>query len=108
MFHFHTGTMTRRISLLNHEEPTGYVEVNPEDAHHLSLADGERVEVKSRRGSIEIATLVTKRVPQGTVFIPFHFAECAANALTNSALDPDSKIPELKVCAVSIAKRSEK
>jgi predicted molibdopterin-dependent oxidoreductase YjgC len=84
------------------------VEVNPEDAHHLSLADGERVEVKSRRGSIEIATLVTKRVPQGTVFIPFHFAECAANALTNSALDPDSKIPELKVCAVSIAKRSAK
>ena len=108
MFHFHTGTMTRRISLLNHEEPTGYVEVNPEDAHHLSLADGEKVEVKSRRGSIEIATLVTKRVPQGTVFIPFHFAECAANALTNSALDPDSKIPELKVCAVSIAKRSAK
>ena len=64
MFHFHTGTMTRRISLLNHEEPTGYVEINPEDADHLALADGEKVEVSSRRGCIEIATLVTRRVPK--------------------------------------------
>ena len=108
MFHFHTGTMTRRIGLLNHEQPTGYVEINPEDAKQLSLVDGEKVEVRSRRGSIEIATLVTKRVPQGTVFIPFHFAECAANTLTNPVLDPEAKIPELKVCAVSVAKRSEK
>ena len=108
MFHFHTGTMTRRIGLLNHEEPTGYVEINPEDAKQLSLVDGEKVEVRSRRGSIEIATLVTKRVPKGTVFIPFHFAECAANTLTNPVLDPEAKIPELKVCAVRVAKRSEK
>ena len=108
MFHFHTGTMTRRIGLLNHEQPTGYVEINPEDAKQLSLVDGEKVEVRSRRGSIEIATLVTKRVPKGTVFIPFHFAECAANTLTNPVLDPEAKIPELKVCAVRVAKRSEK
>ena len=108
MFHFHTGTMTRRIGLLNHEQPTGYVEINPEDAEQLDLADGENVVVTSRRGSIRIPALVTERVPEGTVFIPFHFAECAANVLTNPALDPDSKIPELKVCAVSVAKRSER
>jgi len=105
MFHFHTGTMTRRSTLLNHEVPTGYMEINPRDAERLSLADGDKVGVKSRRGEIEIDALVTERVPEGTVFIPFHFAECAANVLTNPALDPDAKIPELKVCAVSVAKK---
>ena len=105
MFHFHTGTMTRRIAILNHEVPTGYVEIHPEDAESLNIAGEEMVEVASRRGAIEIAALVTERVPRGTVFIPFHFAECAANVLTNSALDPDAKIPELKVCAVSVNKR---
>jgi predicted molibdopterin-dependent oxidoreductase YjgC len=105
MFHFHTGTMTRRISRLNHEEPTGRVEINPADAERLTLADGQKVEVKSRRGAIEIAAQVTSRVPEGTVFIPFHFAECAANVLTNPALDPDAKIPELKVCAVSVTRK---
>lgn len=104
MFHYHTGTMTRRTGLLNHEQPTGYVEINPTDAAALDIANGEMVEVRSRRGAIEIAAQVTERVPQGTVFIPFHFAECAANVLTNPALDPDAKIPELKVCAVSVAK----
>ena len=104
MFHFHTGTMTRRTSLLNHEVPTGFVEVNPEDAKALGIADTEKIEVRSRRGAIEIAAMVTKKVPKGTVFIPFHFAECAANVLTNPALDPDAKIPELKVCAVSLTR----
>lgn len=106
MFHYHTGTMTRRIALLNHEVPTGYVEINLADANQLRIADGEQVEVRSRRGAIEIAAQVSQRVPKGTVFIPFHFAECAANVLTNPVLDPDSKIPELKVCAVSVAKKS--
>jgi formate dehydrogenase alpha subunit len=107
MFHFHTGTMTRRTALLNYEVPTGYVEVNPADASRLQIADGETVTVRSRRGEIEIGAMVTERVPAGTVFIPFHFAECAANVLTNPALDPDAKIPELKVCAVNVAKRSQ-
>ncbi|MFC1504476.1 formate dehydrogenase subunit alpha [Spirochaetota bacterium] len=106
MFHFHTGTMTRRIELLNHEVPTGYMEINPDDAGRMSIKDGEKVDVKSRRGCIEIPALVTESVPKGVVFIPFHFAECAANMLTNPALDPVAKIPELKVCAVSISKRS--
>jgi formate dehydrogenase alpha subunit len=108
MFHFHTGSMTRRIPLLNHEVPTGYVEINPEDARALKISNTERVVVASRRGKIEIPAMVTERVPKGTVFIPFHFAECAANVLTNPALDPDSKIPELKVCAVNVTRRDGK
>jgi len=106
MFHYHTGTMTRRITLLNYEVPTGYMEINPTDADSLKIADGEKVNVRSRRGHIEIAARITKQVPKGTVFIPFHFAECAANVLTNPVLDPDAKIPVLKVCAVNVTKKN--
>ena len=107
MFHYHTGTMTRRIALLNHEVPTGYMEINPADAGPLDITNGEKVHVMSRRGEIEIAAKITERVPEGTVFIPFHFAECAANMLTNPELDPDAKIPVLKVCAVNVSKSSQ-
>ncbi|MFZ2148352.1 MAG: formate dehydrogenase subunit alpha [Sedimentisphaerales bacterium] len=106
MFHYHTGTMTRRIALLNYEVPTGYMEINPADAGRLQIANDEKVDVNSRRGHIEIPAKVTERVPKGTVFIPFHFAECAANMLTNPVLDPDAKIPVLKVCAVNVTKKN--
>jgi len=105
-FHYHTGSMTRRIKLLHYEVPTGYMEMNPADASRLQIEDGEKVTVKSRRGHIEIAAKVTGQVPEGTVFIPFHFAECAANMLTNPVLDPDAKIPVLKVCAVKVEKKN--
>ncbi|MCW3992556.1 MAG: formate dehydrogenase subunit alpha, partial [Candidatus Bathyarchaeota archaeon] len=104
MFHFHTGTMTRRTAILNREVSTGYVEINPGDAEELGIVDGELVSVQSRRGAIKIKALVTGRVPRGVIFIPFHFAECAANVLTNPALDPVAKIPELKVCAARVEK----
>ena len=106
-FHFHTGTMTRRTEILNREIPTGYVEINPVDAEKLDIADGELVLAQSRRGEIKIKALITKKVPEGVVFIPFHFAECAANVLTNPALDPVAKIPEFKVAAVRIMKKSK-
>ena len=106
MFHYHTGSMTRRITLLDHEVPTGYMEMNPADAKRMQVKDGEMLQVKSRRGHIEIAAKITGRVPQNTVFIPFHFVECAANVLTSPVLDPDAKIPVLKVCAVSVEKKS--
>jgi len=102
LFHFHTGTMTRRSEKLNNEVPTGYVEINPQDAEELGIEDGESVKVSTRRGTIEIPAYVTKKVPLKTVFIPFHFKECAANVLTNPALDPIAKIPEFKVCACKI------
>ena len=104
IFHFHTGTMTRKTDLLNKEVPTGYVEINPKDAEKLALANGEFVSVQTRRGQIETKALITERVPEGVIFIPFHFAECAANVLTNPALDPVAKIPEYKVCAAKLQK----
>jgi len=84
--------------------PVGYVEVNPEDAKNLKLRKGSLVRVSSRRGQIETQVLVTDKVKKGSVFIPFHFREAAANVLTNPAVDPVAKIPEYKVCAVKIEK----
>jgi len=107
MFQYHTGTMTRRIPALERELPTGFVEINTEDAKRLSIAQGEKVKVKSRRGEIEIRAFITDGIRPGVVFIPFHFAECAANALTARNIDPEAKIPELKVCAVKVSKGSK-
>lgn len=101
-FHWHTGTMTRRTSLLEREVPRAFVEVNPKDAERLGIRDGARVRVSSRRGEVEVGARVTDVVPEGVVFMPFHFFEAAANRLTNPALDPEAKIPEYKVCAVRI------
>ena len=105
IFHYHTGTMTRKTEALNREVPTGYIEINSKDAEKLNITEGEKVSVKSRRGKIEVKVLKTGKVPEGVVFIPFHFAESPANMLTNSAFDPVAKIPELKVCAVKVEKR---
>lgn len=104
MFHYHTGSMTRRSEKLDHEVPEGYVEISPEDAIQLGLGKSARVRVTSRRGMIETKVWITRRVPPGLVFIPFHFAEAAANVLTNPALDPVAKIPEYKVAAVRLEK----
>jgi formate dehydrogenase alpha subunit len=104
MFQYHTGTMTRRVPALERELPTGFVEINTIDAKKMSVAQGEKVKVKSRRGEIEIKALVTDGIRPGVVFIPFHFAECAANELTGRNIDPEAKIPEFKVCAVKISK----
>jgi formate dehydrogenase alpha subunit len=104
MFQYHTGTMTRRIPALERELPTGFVEINTGDAKKLSIAQGEKVKVKSRRGEIEIKAFATDGIRPGVVFIPFHFAECAANELTGRNIDPEAKIPEFKVCAVKVYK----
>jgi predicted molibdopterin-dependent oxidoreductase YjgC len=103
LYHFHTGSMTRRSEPLNVHMPTGYIEINPEDAAALGVADGGECRVSSRRGEISINARVSTIVPRGTVFLPFHFQEAAANLLTNPALDPVALIPEFKVCAVRIA-----
>jgi formate dehydrogenase alpha subunit len=105
IFHYHTGTMTRKTEALNREVSTGYMEINSKDAEKLNIIEGEKVSVKSRRGKIEVKVLKSGKVPEGVVFIPFHFAESPANMLTNSAFDPVAKIPELKVCAVKVEKR---
>lgn len=104
LFHYHTGTMIRKGSALNSVAPEAYVELSPDDSIRLGVADGQKVRVSSRRGSIEVKVSVSERVAKGRVFIPFHYEEAAANMLTNTVLDPISKIPELKVCAVKIEK----
>ncbi len=104
LYHFHTGTMTRKVTGLNAIEPEGIVEINPADAASLKIADGEKVRIISRRGKVVAKARVTDDSPPKVVFMAFHFAESAANILTNPVLDPVSKIPELKVCAVTIEK----
>jgi formate dehydrogenase major subunit len=104
LFHWHTGSMSRRSVRLDDEVPTGFVEVNDEDAARLGIKNGEIIRAFSRRGEIKVPALVTKDIKKGSIFIPFHFAECCANVLTNNALDPISKIPEFKACAANIAK----
>ena len=104
LFHYHTGTMTRRSRGIDAIAPKAFMELNPEDAATLGITDGEMVTVSSRRGAIRLASRVTDIVPAGVVFIPFHYSEAAANKLTNDALDPVCKIMEAKVCAVRVAK----
>ncbi len=102
--HYHSGSMTRVSPTLHQEVPEGYVEISPVDAKSMAIKDGERVKVSSRRGEIQIKARISGKVNRGVVFIPFHFAETAANVLTNSAYDPVAKIPEYKVCAVKVEK----
>mgnify|MGYP005665903183 CR=1 FL=1 len=96
--------MSRRVGGLNILLPEGRVEVNTADAERLGILDGDWVYVISRRGKVHVRASVGDICPPGTVFMPFHFAEAAANVLTNAALDPIAKIPEYKVCAVRVEK----
>jgi formate dehydrogenase major subunit len=102
LYHWHTGTMTRRASGLDAREPTAIVEIHPADAAALGVSDGDLVRLTSRRNSMVTACRVSDRVARGQVFVPFHFREAAANLLTNPVLDPYAKMAELKVCAVKI------
>jgi len=104
LFHFHGGTMTRRSAGLNAIYPEGKVEIHPDDAAKLGMADGDMVKVTSRRGEVVAKAEVVDRVDPGVVFMTFHFAESAANLLTVAALDPVAKIPEYKVAAVRLEK----
>ena len=104
-FHWHTGTMTRRSKTLHHEVPTGYVEINTNDAEKLGIQNENLVKVSTLKGKIELPAYVTNNILEGILFIPFHFAECAANVLTNADnLDPVSKIPAFKITAANLEK----
>ena len=102
LFQYHSGSMTRRVEPIEAHAGEPYVEINPQDCDHLGIRDGDMITVRSRRGEISIKARLTQRVTAGTVFIPMHYREAAANVITNDALDPHVKIPELKVCAVHI------
>ncbi|WP_255196079.1 formate dehydrogenase subunit alpha [Halorarius litoreus] len=103
MYHFHTGTLTRRAEGLLHHVPEAFVEIHPGTASALGVTDGQQVKVSSARGHIEVRAQVTGRVGEGVVFIPMHFADGAVNTLTqDDATDPTAGIPEYKVSSVRI------
>ncbi|SFR36322.1 formate dehydrogenase subunit alpha [Halogeometricum limi] len=102
LYHWHTGTMTRRVEALMHHVPESYVTIHPEMAEKLGVEDDEYVRVESRRGSIVVRAHVEEQSDPGVVFIPMHFAQGAVNELTAHELDPTSHIPEYKVSSVKI------
>jgi formate dehydrogenase alpha subunit len=102
LYHYHTGSMTRRSAGLEAIAPEAIVELNTADAARLAIVDGAKVKVTSRRGQVTAKAEVSGKVEPGVVFMAWHFAEAAANKLTIAALDPIAKIPQLKVCAVRV------
>jgi formate dehydrogenase major subunit len=102
--HWHTGSMTRRATVLDALEPEAVVSMNPLDLRHISAFAGDLITIESRRGKIALTARADEGIPIGSIFIPFAYYEAAANMLTNPALDPFGKIAEVKYCAVRIRK----
>jgi formate dehydrogenase major subunit len=100
--HWHTGSMTRRASNLDDLEPEAIAGLNPRDMEHLGVPPGGLVRVSTRRGTVVLKARADRDVAEGMVFLPFCFAEAAANLLTNPQLDPIGKIPEFKFCAAKV------
>jgi formate dehydrogenase major subunit len=101
--HWHTGSMTRRAGVLDALEPEAVVFLSPRELKRLDLYPGDFLKLETRRGAIEVRCRADNDVPQGMVFMPFCYAEAAANLLTNPALDPSGKIPEFKFCAARVS-----
>ncbi|MEK7239427.1 MAG: molybdopterin-dependent oxidoreductase [Gemmatimonadota bacterium] len=102
MYHWHTGTMSRRSTALDSRESGPIVELHADDAAEMGVHDGDEVLVTSRRGQIRISVRLSHRMARHMVFVPMHYREAAANLLTNPALDPYAHIPSFKVCAVRV------
>jgi formate dehydrogenase major subunit len=105
--HWHTGSMTRRASVLDNLEPEPVASVHPLDLDQLGVTPGETLTIESRRGKISLYARADDGMPRGAVFVPFCYYEAAANLLTNPVLDPFGKIPEFKYCAVRVSKGGE-
>jgi predicted molibdopterin-dependent oxidoreductase YjgC len=108
LFHYHTGTMTRKTEGLNIFMGRERVQVNPDDASALGLNEDDAIKVISRRGEVKAGVEITEVVPTGVVYMTFHFAETRTNMITSCAVDPVTQTPEYKVCAVRIEKISRK
>lgn len=100
--HWHTGSMSRRATVLNALVPEGCVEIHPEDASRFGLNQGDTVNLESKRGRIQTKVKKTRRTPPGQAFMAFHWNEAPVNMLTNAALDPTAKIPEYKVASIKV------
>ena len=105
--HWHTGSMTRRAGILDSLEPTPHIHLAWEDMRGYGLAAGDMVRLTTRRGSLQAQVRGDRQIPTGVVFMPFCYEEAPINLLTNDALDPDGKIPEVKYCAVKLEKAAE-
>jgi len=101
--HWHTGSMTRRADVLDALEPEAVAFMTPREIYRLGLEPGDMLRIETRRGAVEIKVRSDRDVPEGMVFMPFCYAEAAANLLTNPALDPMGKIPEFKFCAARVS-----
>jgi len=97
--------MTRKVKGLNTFRGEELVEINPADAARFNISEGDLLKIASRRGDISARAKVTNTSPPGVISMSFHFAESPTNAITSTHLDPVSKIPELKVCAVRVEKK---
>jgi len=104
LYQYHTGTMSRKAVGLTEKAPECRIEISSADADKYKIGEGEAVRVTTRRGAITAKAQISPKGVPGTIFIPFHYAEAAANKLTIAALDPVSKIPEYKVCAARLEK----
>ena len=103
MAQYQSGTQTRRIGELSRVAPNPLAEIHPSTARSYGLEEGTRVELATRRGSAEFEVRISPGIRHDTVFVPFHWGgRQAANRLTNPALDPISRMPEFKVCAVRV------
>ena len=103
--HYQSGSQTRRVPDLAAAEPDPFVEIHPQTARGLGLAEGTMARLTTRRGSIAVRARLTSTIRLDTLFVPFHWGGGqSANSLTNPALDPTSRMPEFKVCAVRIAR----
>jgi len=100
--HWHTGSMTRRSEVLDSIEPEAVAFMSPKDMRRLNVWPGDFIRLETRRGAIQVKIRSDRDVPENMVFMPFCYAEAAANLLTNPALDPFGKIPEFKFCAVRV------
>jgi formate dehydrogenase major subunit len=100
--HWHTGSMTRRATVLDALEPEAVATLSREELSKIGAKAGDMIRVSTRRGSIELLAREDADVPAGVIYIPFCFSEAAVNMLTNAALDPVGKIPEFKFCASRI------
>ena len=101
---YHTGTMSRKSSLLSRESGEALLEINDVDAKRLGVREGERVRLSSRRGAIELAARISDQVAAGMLYTTFHFGEAPINLLTVETIDPASKCPEYKICAARVDK----
>ncbi|MCZ6575238.1 MAG: formate dehydrogenase subunit alpha [Gammaproteobacteria bacterium] len=102
--HWHTGAITRRARVLDEIEPEAVASLSSIDLRRLDISPGDPIRVVTRRGAIELKSRLDSAIPEGCVFVPFCYAEAAANILTNPALDPIGKIPEFKFCAARVEK----